>query len=260
MCKRFITIGITAMLFFAVCYTNALEEKDVLVYYSFDKLDGKTIRDDSGNGNDAELVGNGELANGQFNKAIHLTGGVVRLSDANDVIKPISENGEVTMEAWFYLNSHASYDGIVSIEVPGGDCCEFRMMVDPNFNPFWDAAHHVDRKLESFTFELNKWFHYVLVADGKDGKIYVNGEFVGAQKEDFDFPDYQQASVFIGAGESVNSHKVEDALIDEVAIYSVALSANEVKTSFNLGVLGALDVKAKNKLAVTWGQLKSANR
>ena len=255
--KKLITMTITAILLLAVSYTYALEQENILVYYSFDNLDGNTIKDNSGNNRDAELVGNGELAEGEFGKAIHLTGGVVRLSNANDVIIPISENGEVTMAAWFYLNTHSNYDGIVSIEVPGGDCCEFRMMVDPNFKPFWDAAHHVDRKLDSFTFELNKWYHYVLVADGKDGKIYVNGEFVGSQPENFEFPNYEQASVFIGAGESVNSHKVEDALIDEVAIYSKALSAEEVKASKELGIEGALAVEAEHKLALIWGQLKS---
>ncbi len=258
--KKFITIGITAILLLTVSYTYALEQKDILVFYSFDILDGNMIKDESGKNHDAELVGNGELVDGEFNKAIHLTGGVVHLSNANDVVKPISENGEFTLAAWFYLNSHANYDGIVSIEVPGGDCCEFRMMVDPNFKPFWDAAHHVDRKLDNFTFELNKWFHYVLVADGKDGKIFVNGEFVGSQQENFEFPNYEEASVFIGAGESLNSHKVEDALIDEVAIYSKALTEKEVQSSMELGVKGALAVEAEHKLALTWGQLKSENK
>lgn len=131
-------------------------------------------------------------------------------------------------------------------------------MVDPNFLPFWDAAHHADKKLENFKFELKKWYHYVLVADGVDGKIYVNGEFIGSQPENFEFPKFKEASIYIGAGENPNAHKVEDGIIDEVVIYSKALTEDEVKASMELGVAGALAVEAKNKLAVTWGQLKTS--
>ena len=255
--KNLFLLGISAMLIFAVSFSYAVKENDIVVYYSFDKLNGKTFTDDSGNGNDAELTGSGKLVDGQFGKAIHLNGGVVQLSPADDFIVLISEKGQITMEAWFYLNQHSEYDGIVSIEVVDGECCEFRMMVNPNFNPYWDAAHHEDRKLTDFTFKLEKWYHYVLVADGKDGKIYVNGEFVGSQPEDFTFPEFKEASIYIGAGEGPTTHPVEDAIIDEVVIYSKALTEDEVKASMNLGVAGVLAVEAKNKLTVTWGQLKS---
>lgn len=257
MIGRISLIGFTVLLIFAVSFTNAVEEADIVVYYSFDKIDGTTFKDDSGNGNDAELVGNGKLVDGQFKKAVHLNGGIVQLSPPTDFIVPISENGQITMEAWFFLNAHAGYDGIISIEVPGGNCCEFRTMVNPDFNPFWDAGHHADKKLVNFKFELKEWYHYVLVADGIDGKIYVNGEFIGKQDENFKFPQFNEASIFIGAGESPIHHKVEDAIIDEVVIYSKALSEEEVKASMELGVAGVLAVEAKDKLAVTWGQLKS---
>ena len=56
-----ILLGLTAICVFAVSLSYAFEEEDILVYYSFDKLSGKTVKDDSGNGNDAELVGKGSL-------------------------------------------------------------------------------------------------------------------------------------------------------------------------------------------------------
>ncbi len=255
--KNLFLLGISAMLIFAVSFSYAVEENDIVVYYSFDKLNGKTFTDDSGNGNDAELTGSGKLVDGQFGKAIHLNGGVVQLSPANDFIVLIGENGQITMEAWFYLNQHSAHDGIVSIETVDAGCCEFRMMVNPNFNPFWDAAHHADKSLGNFTFKLEEWYHYVLVADGKDGKIYVNGDFIGSQPENFDFPKFKEASIYIGAGEGPTTHPVEDAIIDEVVIYSKALTEDEVKASMDLGVAGVLAVEAKNKLTVTWGQLKS---
>ena len=258
MYKGIMLYGIIAIMVFAVSFTYAVEENDIVVYYSFDRLDEKKFVDESGNGNDAELIGSGRLVDGQFGKGVHLDGGVVQMAPANDFIVPIGENGQITMEARFYMNAHSGHSGIISIETVDGGCCEFRTMVDPNFNPFWDAAHHEDRSLKDFTFALKTWYHYVLVADGKDGKIYVNGEFKGSQPENFTFPKFKQAAIYIGAGENPDRHKLEDGIIDEVVIYSKALSEAEVKASMELGVEGALAVEADNKLTTTWGDLKSA--
>lgn len=170
MLRNIFLLGLSAMIIFAVSFTDAVEQDDILVYYSFDKLNGETFKDDSGNGNDAKLTGNGKLVDGQFGKAIHLNGGVVQLSPANDFVVPIGENGEVTMEAWFFMNNSSGHSGIISIETIDAGCCVFRLMVSPNFNPFWDAGHHKDKSIGNFTFKLNKWYHYVLVADGKEGE------------------------------------------------------------------------------------------
>lgn len=259
MIGRIPLLGLTVMLVFAVSFTHAVEKDDILVYYSFDKIDGETFKDDSGNGNDAKLVRNGKLVEGQFGKAIHLNGGVVVLSPANDFVVPIGENGEVTLEAWLYINNSSSHSGVISIETIDGGCCVFRLMLDGNNHPFWDAGQHQDKSLPNFTFKLKQWYHYVLVANGKDGKIYIDGEFIGSRDENIVFPKWKQAEIFVGAGEGPNTHPIEDAIIDEVVIYSKALSEEEVKASMELGVAGVLAVEAKDKLAVTWGQLKSIN-
>ena len=249
-------LGFMAICVFAVTPSYAVEAEDIVVYYSFDKLSGDTFKDDSGNGNDAKLVGKGSLVDGAFKQGVRLNGGIVQM-DANDFVVPIGKNGEITMEAWFYLNEHNAYDGIISIEAVDAGCCEFRTMVNPNFNPFWDAGHHADKSLGNFQFELDEWYHYVLVADGKDGKIYVNGEFIGEQVENFEWPEFKEAAIYIGAGENPNVHRVEDAIIDEVVIYAKALTEEEVQESMELSVPGVLAVEARDKLAVTWGELKT---
>ena len=129
-------------------------------------------------------------------------------------------------------------------------------MVHPNFYPFWDAGRHKDKQLNDFTFELKTWYHYVLVADGKDGKVYVDGEFIGSHPENFTFPKFKEAAIYIGAGENPDRHKLEDGIIDEVVIYSKALTESEVKASMELGVEGVLAVEAADKLTTTWGHLK----
>ncbi|MYA68532.1 LamG domain-containing protein [Candidatus Poribacteria bacterium] len=256
MLRSIIVLGLSAICVFAATLSYAVEETDILVYYSFDRLNGKKVLDDSGNGNEAELVGKGSLVDGAFKKAIRLNGGIVQMA-ANDFIVPVGQVGEITMEAWFYLNEHAAYDGIISIEAAAAGCCEYRTMVNPTFNPFWDAGHHADKSLGNFKFELDEWYHYVMVADGKDGKIYINGEFIGAQPENFDLPEHKEAAIYIGAGENPNVHRVEDAIIDEVVIYAKALTEEEIQASMEMSVPGVLAVEARGKLTTTWGELKT---
>ena len=129
--------------------------------------------------------------------------------------------------------------------------------MNPGFNPFWDAGHHADKQLANFQFEKDEWYHYVLVADGKDGKIYVNGELSGRNRRTSNGPSSKRQRFTSGAGENPNLHKVEDAIIDEVVIYAKALTADEVRASMELSVPGVLAVEARDKLAVTWGSLKS---
>ena len=132
--RNIFLLGLSAVCIFAVSLSYAVEEEDVLVYYSFDKLNGNKVPDDSGNGNTAELAGKGSLVDGAFQKGIRLNGGVVQMA-ANDFIVPVGEKGVITMEAWFYLNEHASYDGIISIEAAAAGCCEYRIMVNPDLQP-----------------------------------------------------------------------------------------------------------------------------
>ncbi len=255
--KRLLFTLFSISLVFVGLTAYAYDAKDILLYYSFDKLNGKTVPDDSGHGHDAAVVGSGKLVDGKFNKAMQLDGGIVQM-DHRDVISSVGKTGQITLESWLFLNKHDSYDGIISIEAwDGAECCEFRTMVDPGFHPFWDAGHHADKTLGNFTFETKKWYHYVLTADGKTGKVYIDGKFIGEQPENFKLPEFKDVSIYIGAGENPNVHKVEDAIIDEVVIYNIALSEKEINDSMKLGVRGVLAVKPQGKLAVTWGKIKS---
>ena len=71
------------------------------------------------------------------------------------------------------------------------------------------------------------------------------------------WPKFKEAAIYIGAGENPGLHKVEDAIIDEVVIYSAALTEEEIKESMDLSIPGVLAVEARDKLAVTWGELKA---
>jgi len=230
----------------------SLDIDRLLLYWPCDEGGGDTLTDASGNGFDADILGGDHSwEDAKFDKGVRLKSAYGQVK--GNVIGSTSGTGEITLSCWFIMHEHVTYDGLISIEAPVGDCCEYRLMVNPSFNPFWNAGHHVDKSLGNFTFELDTWYHYALTADGDSGKIYVDGEFIGEQAEGFDLPDFQEVTVYLGTGESPGTWPVEDTTFDEVMIWDKALTEDEIKELMEGGILA---VQPHDKLAVTWAKLK----
>ena len=82
-------------------------EDDLVVYFTFDDVDGKTIRDSSPNGLDANIMANAEIVKGKNGNAIKITA-----AGADCVNVPADEklkiSGEITMAAWIYQETWAT--------------------------------------------------------------------------------------------------------------------------------------------------------
>jgi len=250
--KNIFAVSIIVMFVFVI-NSFALDINNLLVYWACDEGAGDTLKDSSGNGWNATInEGDSEWVDGKFEKGIHLQGSYAQVDGA--VIEPVGDTGEITLMLWFIMYQHSTYNGLISIEVPAGECCEFRLMVNPNKNPFWNMGHHVDKSLADFTFEMETWYHYAMTGAGKGGQIYVDGEFIGEQPEDFELGDYPEVTMYLGTGESPASWRVEDSTFDEVMVWNKALTADEIQEVMSGGLMA---VEPANKLAYTWGSIKS---
>jgi hypothetical protein len=255
--KTFMVISTTIVIMLAMVASSfaALDLGRLLLYWPCDDGKGDILKDASGNGWDGDIVG-GKSAwvDGIYDGAINLQLGIGQVE--GDIISSTGDTGEITLMCWFKMDQHASYDGLISIEAPGGDCCEYRLMVNPSFNPFWNMGHHVDKSLANFTFELDQWYHYAMTGAGKGGQIYVDGEFIGEVAESFDLPDFAQVTVYLGTGESPGTHPVEDSTFDDVMIWDMALDEKQINEVMDGSLL---PVNPKNKLATTWSNIKAAH-
>ena len=107
----------------------------------------------------------------------------------------------------------------------------------------------------SKTEESTDWVHLVGTYDGDTSRIYVNGKLDAEKVLGGKIDDNTEEGVTIGhfyglAGRWFNG------LIDEVAIYNLAISADKVKELYQ----GATLLKAvdpKSKVVATWGELKA---
>ena len=103
---------------------------------------------------------------------------------------------------------------------------------------------------------VEEWVHLVGVWNGGQLHIYVNGELQNSA--DAAGPPWASLEeVYIGPDPGCGSRCHWHGIIDEIVIFNVALSADEVKSLSN-GIEGALAVNAAGKTTITWGKLKSA--
>jgi len=253
--RLFIAISVTIiiMLAFVASSFADLDMERLLLYWAFDEGKGEILRDESGNRWEAKIKAEkSKWVKGKYGGGIRLQLAYAQI-DGN-IIESIGNTGEITLACWFRMEQHKGYDGLITVKPHDGACCPYRLMVNPNRNPFWNAGHHVDKSLPSFIFDLQRWYHYAMTADGKTSKIYVDGEFIVEQAENFKLPKLEQVTVYLGTGESPGTHPVDDATFDDVMIWDKALGRGEIKEVY--GGLEGYAVSPKGKLPATWGSVK----
>ena len=97
------------------------------------------------------------------------------------------------------------------------------------------------------------WHHIVGICEDTSVKIYLDGEILVETELPFDFRGINDQDLRIGCAKGRPEYAFEDGFIDEVAIWSRALSEDEIKTAMQ-GPL--FPVSPKNKVATTWGDIK----
>ncbi len=103
------------------------------------------------------------------------------------------------MMAWIKLSNHNGYDGIISMSG-----VKYRLMIDPAYNPYYDAGSWDDQVVPGFTFDpphTGTWYHYgITVKANGDAKIYVNGVVVHTSNQGGRLALTDCTIIYIGTG------------------------------------------------------------
>ena len=138
-----------------------------------------------------------------------------------------SNSNEITIETRFKLLGHSGFDGIVSMLSNG---IKYRTMVSPASNPYYDAGMHQDVGVNNFTFNINTWYHYVMVVrGGGNAEIYVNGSLISNLSNSVPSVLPNVSQILIGTGEAPGAHP-SYAVIDDCRVWNIALSQDEIQT------------------------------
>ena len=245
----------------------------LVAYYSFD--DG-TPKDNSGMGNHGKVVhGNPKVVDGQVGKALDFDGDdgievpdnpTLQLADA------------LTVACWVYPrsvvdpNNGQDHCGICwkgSMIGWGSNVYNWRIATATPQGLTWGACGGgVEGWFATgncFKDGLEKWYHVALVEDGSEGTVYINGEALtdadvtggDRHRPSAPYDTLPGEPVRIGwakgRGGDPNFLTFFDGIIDEVAIYNRALSADEIKELMSAPPAA---VRAAGKLATTWGGIK----
>ena len=258
--KNIILAVITVSLVFGLGITISAQKapKGLMLYLSFDEGKGNTSKDLSGNGYKAELLNGAKFSKKgapNYGSGAEMVGGSSVATVEEFDLKPVKSTNEITIGAWFNVVEHNQWDGIVSIELPGGDCCEYRLMLnqDPKPRTFWNMGQHKDHT-GTFQFDLKKWYHYAMTYDGKNAFIYVDGKKVDESAEGIDLPT-EPGLLMVGAGEAPGTWAMESGIIDEVFVSNRQLKADEIGKIMKEGLLTTA-VAPKDKLTTMWSDIK----
>ena len=228
----------------------------LVVYFTFDNVNGKTIVDDSGNGLDADIIANTEIVDGKYGDAIRIT------KEGPDCVNvPAAEElkieSEITMAAW--INHDAWNRDVQWFDKNchnGGELNSYGIGVfddGVNFNMFLGTGSGRPTLNKPHSMEAKTWYHVVGTYDGTTMKVYVDGEVAAEQDQVFDFKGTNDQDLRIGCSKDRPNYTFENGSIDEAAVWRRALSQDEIKAIMNTSITA---VSPLDKAATTWGNIK----
>lgn len=231
----------------------------------FNETDGDTASDASENGNDGTLQGDPEwVPDGKFGNALELDGAgdYVSVPDHKTLDTELSE--ALTIVIWVKGTYRPNdWHGLVT-KAQGWqvDMCYLLQRAANGkfeFAPFGEAGNTVWTASDILPKD-DTWYHVAGVYTGEEAQIYVDGVLSGTRVFSAEIAD-TNAPVVIGTNYPTGIQPV-NGLIDEAAIFSVALAEEDINAIMNDGLeetLGILAVEPSDKLALTWGDLKVGN-
>ena len=236
---------------FGIVSANA----DAVGVWLFDEGAGKIVKDVSGNGHHGEIVGEVAWADGKFESALEFDGGHVLVPHAD-----VMNLKQWTMVARIKVPKIVDpYQVIVGKEAwPDRN---YTMWIRPGVMTFGFTRPGGAQDLQVGSKEVtdNEWHFVAGVYDEKNLIPYVDGERFnprGAAGK----PATNNAPLIIGAQGPDGKNGPLRGIIDEVAVYNVALDEDEIAEVMEGLGKQFQAVEAAEKLAVTWGQLKEGGK
>jgi len=235
-----------------VCISDAdIDPNTIVGIWLFDEGSGNTASDSSENGNNGVLMGNPEWVDGKFNsKALSFDGTDDYVDIGNNPALAPTTN-QLTVVAWVFITG----EGKVSIVENNAANWGLRFANVPRLNGYI-AIGGTHQHVYAENTPKNEWVHVAFVWDGQAGKLYSNGTVAGEAAISAQMDQPLGKGFTIARRGADNASQYFPGSIDEVGIFNVALTVNEINDIMSKGLAGMAAVSPSGKLATTWGRLK----
>ncbi len=239
-----IITGLLVIPFHATAFK--LNDKELLLYFSFDDDKGVDVKDLSPHGNDGEIVGVADYVDGEVGQAL-------MFSEGGEVKAPHVPLNDKSFTVTLWANP----------KLAGGDqqCVFSQTQVNAgNTSLHYRIYNNGTVRMGFYGNDLdaaaavkaNEWAHICFWCDEDSNtrRIYING-VQKAQDQGKSLYKGTAGDTMVGSwgatGQKFNG------IIDEVMVWDRALSEDEIELSMNPG---AAAVDAIGKLTTTWARVK----
>jgi hypothetical protein len=225
-----------------------INPKNIVGMWLFDEGEGETARDFSGNGNDVKLENGTGWAEGEFGQALSFDG----QNDLASANVPNAPQGAAvrTLVGWAKSNNTATHSGILAYGNPAAVNMVFGFL---HYESVWVAQLWGP---EPWDLKTNvgvdqSWHHHAVLYDGTNLVHYYDGKEVAKAPRN---PATVGTTLIIGAEPDRNDWFT--GLVDEVAIFNIALIEADIKKIITDGLKASTAISSAGKLATTWGQMR----
>ena len=227
----FITFFVFGVILVATASEAKINTDSMVAAWFFDEGKGKDVEDSSAHSNHGKIKGNPKWVAGKFGRALELDGGTyVEVADNSslDIVDYYSGDGN------YFLSTGC-----------GGGPTQAKFGITSTNGHTCGPASPVLKK--------DTWYHVAGVFDGKKLSVFIDGELETEQDQGGNITT-SDWPIIIGsyAGLGYKSN----AIIDELAVFNVALSKDDIRLLMKNGLNRILAVSAKRKLTSTWGRVK----
>jgi hypothetical protein len=210
--------------------------------FALDEGSGATAADTSGNSNTLTLNGATWNATGKYGKALSFNGTSGYASTPDSPALDIVSAG--TLEAWVKINALNQWHGIIAKANTSSDAARNYAMEITNTNQvacFLGNGSAATPLMTSTTaLATGAFYHIACTWDGANLKVYVNGVMERSVAQSLT-PAANTDSLMIG--QYGGGADFANATIDEIRIYSKALSAAEISSDMSTAITAGASIQ-----------------
>ena len=220
-----------------------------LVYYTFDEGTGTVAADSSGQGSDGVFSGTATwAAEGKMGAAASFDGGIGEVRGSSPYLNGLEA---MSFGAWIKSNVVGTDSGCVIFADPAGnDQRDFRYDLaggsggGTNVIKYGVATEEGSHENESSSnVQTTEWQHVMVTwTSGEVARLYINGvlDNLSYEADIISGTTTGYTSVIVGRG-GKDTGGSWNGLVDDVRVYEVALTAQQVQTVMNGGDLPVVD-------------------